>query len=381
MRFESLAIHGGRKCDGTIKGVNYPIHLSSTFVRSEFDKGEEFGYSRSNNPTRNNVEQLVAQLENAKYAYAMSSGMAASSLAFSLLKPGEKILTHNDVYGGTWSYITKVLKERNVEHEMVTDLDSYDFDSVSENTRMVFLETPSNPLLTVTDIKTVAERAHAKGLLVVVDNTFMTSYLQRPLELGADVVVYSATKYYAGHSDIIAGLVVTNDDELAAKLKFHQSTQGAILSPFDSFLLARGIRTLPVRMDRAQENVRKIIDVLKDHPGVDEIFWPELETHKGHEIHQKQAKGGGGLFSFLLNKNYDVKVFFEAVEIFGLAVSLGGVESLISHPGSMTHKGFLAEWLKNKGVNQELIRVAVGIEDAQDLIDDLLQAFEKAKKC
>ena len=381
MKYESLAIHGGRKTDDQKnEGVTYPIHMSSTFIRHEFGKREEFGYSRSNNPTRNNVEQLVAQLEGAKHAFAMSSGMAASSLVFSLLKPGEKLLIHNDIYGGTWNYVTKVLKERNVECEFVPELNTYDFGSADENVKMVFIETPSNPLLTVTDIKRVAEEAHKREIMVVVDNTFMTSYLQTPLQEDADIVVYSATKYYAGHSDIIAGLVVVDDDELAAKLKFHQSMYGAILSPMDSFLLARGIRTLPVRMDRAQENVRKIIEVLDKHEGVDGIYWPEIQSHPGYEIQKKQAKGGGALFSFLLNDNYDVKVFCESLQVFGLAVSLGGVESLLCHPGTMTHGEFLVNWMKENGVNQELIRVAVGIENAEDLIDDLLQALEKAKK-
>ncbi len=380
MKYESLVIHGGRHEDTDIKGVNYPIHLSSTFVQDSIGEYGEFVYSRSNNPTRNNAEQLIAQLEGAKYGLAMASGMAATALAFSLLKPGDKVLVNSNVYGGTWNYVSKVFAERQIAYEVVTDFNNYDFSKVTPDTRMVFLETPSNPLLYVTDIADVCSKAHEKGLLCVVDNTFMTSYLQKPLDLGADIVVYSATKYYAGHSDVIAGAVVLNDDKLYEDLKFHQKILGAILSPFDSFLLTRGIKTLPVRMDRSQENTKKITEYLEKHEAVNKVYYPGLESNEGYELQKKQANGSGACFSIEVNDAYDSVAFCNALEIFDLAVSLGGVESLICHPASMTHESYSKELQDEIGITNGLLRFAVGVEDADDLIEDIEQAFAKAKK-
>lgn len=380
MKYESLVIHGGRHEDTDIKGVNYPIHLSSTFVQDSIGEYGEFVYSRSNNPTRNNAEQLIAQLEGAKYGLAMASGMAATALAFSLLKPGDKVLVNSNVYGGTWNYVSKVFAERQIAYEVVTDFNSYDFSKITPDTRMVFLETPSNPLLYVTDIAAVCSKAHEKGLLCVVDNTFMTSYLQKPLDLGADIVVYSATKYYAGHSDVIAGAVVLNDDKLYEDLKFHQKILGAILSPFDSFLLTRGIKTLPVRMDRSQENTKKITEYLEKHEAVNKVYYPGLESNEGYELQKKQANGSGACFSIEVNDAYDSVAFCNALEIFDLAVSLGGVESLVCHPASMTHESYSKELQDEIGITNGLLRFAVGVEDADDLIEDIEQAFAKAKK-
>ena len=380
MKYESLVIHGGRHEDTDIKGVNYPIHLSSTFVQDSIGEYGEFVYSRSNNPTRNNAEQLIAQLEGAKYGLAMASGMAATALAFSLLKPGDKVLVNSNVYGGTWNYVSKVFAERQIAYEVVTDFNNYDFSKITPDTRMVFLETPSNPLLYVTDIAAVCGKAHEKGLLCVVDNTFMTSYLQKPLDLGADIVVYSATKYYAGHSDVIAGAVVVNDDKLYEDLKFHQKILGAILSPFDSFLLTRGIKTLPVRMDRSQENTKKITEYLEKHEAVNKVYYPGLESNEGYELQKKQANGSGACFSIEVNDAYDSVAFCNALEIFDLAVSLGGVESLVCHPASMTHESYSKELQDEIGITNGLLRFAVGVEDADDLIEDIEQAFAKAKK-
>ena len=368
MKYASLAIHGGRHEDTDIKGVNYPLYLSSTFVQDSIGDYGEFVYSRSNNPTRNNVEQLIAQLEDAKYGLAMASGMGATALAFSLLKPGDKVLVNSNVYGGTWTY------------EVVTDFNHYDFEKATSDTRMVFLETPSNPLLYVTDIEAVCKKAHEKGMLCVVDNTFMTSYLQKPLKLGADIVVYSATKYYAGHSDIIAGAVVVDDDDLYTSLKFHQKILGAILSPFDSFLLTRGIKTLPVRMDRSQENTQKIVEYLEKHEAVKKVYYPGLKSNEGYELQKKQATGSGACFSITLNDNFDSVAFCNALEIFDLAVSLGGVESLVCHPASMTHESYSKELQDEIGITDDLLRFAIGIEDVDDLIGDIAQAFEKARK-
>lgn len=381
MEYASLAIHGGRHEENAqIKGVNYPLYLSSTFVQDSIGEYGEFVYSRSNNPTRNNVEQLIAQLEDAKYALAMASGMAATALAFALLKPGDKVLINSNVYGGTWNYVSRVFEERQIAYEIVTDFNEYDFEKVTSDTKMVFVETPSNPLLDVTDIELVCKKAHEKGLLTVVDNTFMTSYLQKPIKLGADIVVYSATKYYAGHSDIIAGAVVVDDDVLYEQLKFHQKILGAILSPFDSFLLTRGIKTLAVRMDRSEENAQKLTEYLENHEAVDKVYYPGLASHEGHELQKKQASGNGATFSILLNKEYDSVKFCNALEIFDLAVSLGGVESLVCHPASMTHESYTQELQEEIGIKEELLRFAVGIEDVQDLIKDIEQAFEKSRR-
>lgn len=379
MKYESLAIHGGRKDDTAIQGVNYPIYLSSTFTQESLDCFGEFMYSRSNNPTRNNVEMLSAQLESAKHGLAMASGMAATALAFSLLKSGDKVLINNNVYGGTWNFVSHVFSERNIQYEVVTDLNNYDFNQVDKTVKAVFMETPSNPLLDVVDIKAVAARAKEKGLLVIVDNTFMTSYLQKPLTLGADIVVCSATKYYGGHSDIIAGLVMVNDDQLYERLKFHQKILGAILSPFDSFLLARGIRTLPVRMDRQMQNAQKIAEFFETSGVAKKVYYPGLPSHKGYEIQKRQAKGAGALLSVRLKPEYDCAVFCKELKLFDLAVSLGGVESLICHPASMTHESYSKELQEQIGICGDLLRLAVGIEDIDDLLADIKQALGKAK--
>jgi len=381
MKYSSLAVHGGRKeNNAAIRGVNYPIYLSSTFVQDAIGDYGEFVYSRSNNPTRNNVEQLVAQLDDASHGFAMASGMAATALVFSLLKPGDKVLINSNVYGGTWNYVSHVFEERKITFEVITDFNTYDFSKISPETKMVFLETPSNPLLYVTDIEKVCREAHKKGLLCVVDNTFMTSFLQKPLKLGADIVVYSATKYYAGHSDILAGAVVTNDDKLYDTLKFHQKILGGILSPFDSFLLARGIKTLPVRMERSQENAQKITEYLEENDAADKVYYPGLPSNAGYELQKKQAAGSGAVFSMVLNEAYDIVKFCSSLKIFDLAVSLGGVESLVCHPATMTHESYSKELQKEIGITGGLLRFAVGVEDVSDLIEDIDQALKNSER-
>lgn len=381
MKYASIAIHGGRREENTeIKGVNYPLYLSSTFVQDSIGDYGEFVYSRSNNPTRNNVEQLIAQLEGAEHALAMSSGMAATALAFALLKPGDKVLINSNVYGGTWNYVSKVFEERQISFEIVNDFNLYNFDEITPDTRMVFIETPSNPLLDVTDIGQVCSEARRKGLISVVDNTFMTSYLQKPLSLGADIVVYSATKYFAGHSDIIAGAVAVNDEKLYETLKFHQKVLGAILSPFDSFLLARGIKTLPVRMDRSQANAEVLAQYFERHEAVDKVYYPGLPSDKGYELQKKQAEGAGATFSILLKSTYDSVKFCNSLKIFDLAVSLGGVESLVCHPATMTHESYSRELQEEIGIEDNLLRFAVGVEDIEDLVHDVEQALGNFRK-
>ncbi|MBE6034414.1 MAG: PLP-dependent transferase [Clostridiales bacterium] len=379
MRYESIAIHGGRMDDREKKAVNYPIYLSSTFAQPSLDQFQEFVYSRGNNPTRSNVENLAAELEDAKYGLALASGMAATSLVFGLLKQGDKVLINNNVYGGTWRFVSNVFADHGIEYEIVNDFNNYNFDTADSNVKMVFIETPSNPLLEITDIRKVSAEAKRKEILTVVDNTFLTSYFQKPLNLGADIVVYSATKYYAGHSDILAGLVMVNNDELYAKLKFLQNTYGGILSPIDSFLLARGIKTLSLRLDRHQKNAWLVAQYFQQHPAVKNVYYPGLKSHKNHEIQRSQADGDGGVLSIRLNDGWDSKKFIEGLKIFDLAVSLGGVESLICHPASMTHESYALELQNKIGIDNKLLRLAVGLEHQEDILEDISNALKEAK--
>ncbi len=380
MGFNTVAVHGGLKDEGK-KGVNYPVYLSSTFVQPDTEHEGEYCYTRGNNPTRASVEKLAADVEGAKYALATASGMAATSLVFELLEKGDKVLINDNVYGGTWRFVSNLFEKRGLEFEVVNDFNEYDFSKADVNVKMVFVETPSNPLLEVTDIRRVADEAHKRNLLVVVDNTFMTAYLQKPLDLGADIVEYSATKYYAGHSDLLAGLVVLNDEEIYKRLKFISNTLGGILDPFDSFLLQRGIKTLGVRMDRHLENAQKVAEFLEGNDAVEEVFYPGLKNHKGFELQKSQAKGAGAVVSFKLNeKEYDLHSFVENLHLFDFAVSLGGVESLICRPSTMTHESYAKELQEKIGITPNLLRLSVGIEEAEDLIEDLKNAFVKSRK-
>jgi Cystathionine beta-lyases/cystathionine gamma-synthases len=381
MKYQTTAIHGGRPDDSGKGAVNYPLYLSSTFAQDDVENFKEFVYSRGANPTRASVEKLAADLEGARHGLAFATGMAATSNVFDLLNQGDKVLLNNNVYGGTWRFVSNLFEKRGITYEVVDSLNEYDFERISEDVKMIFVETPSNPLLEITDIRRITQEAKKRGILVAVDNTFMTSYFQRPLELGADIVVYSATKYYAGHSDILAGLVVLNDDELYAKLKFFQNTTGGVLSPFDSFLLARGIKTLGVRLDRHQYNAAKIAEYLESHEAAGKVFYPGLKSNKGYELQRKQASGDGGVLSFLfLEDGYDLQKFVNSLHLFGFTVSLGGVESLICKPATMTHESYAKELQEKIGIRQNLLRLAIGIEDAEDLLEDLDQALKKAKK-
>lgn len=380
MGFNTTAIHGGF-IDEEKKAVNFPIYLSSTFVQPDVEHEGEYCYSRGNNPTRASVEKLAADVEGAKHGIATASGMAATSLVFELVNKGEKVLINDNVYGGTWRFVSNLFEKRGVEYEVVNNFNDYDFENVDDNVRMVFIETPSNPLLEVTDIKKVAEAAHKKNILVVVDNTFMTAYLQKPLELGADIVEYSATKYYVGHSDMLAGLVVLNDDELFTRLKFINNTLGGILDPFASFLLQRGIKTLGIRLDRHLANAQKVAEYLEGNAAVNEVYYPGLKSHKGYELQKKQAKGAGAIISFKFNEDkYDLDKFVSKLKLFSFAVSLGGVESLICRPSTMTHESYSKELQEKIGITPNLIRLSVGIEDVEDLIKDLDDAFNYSKK-
>ena len=380
MGFNTKAIHGGL-IDEEKQAVNYPIYLSSTFTQPDVEHEGEYCYSRGNNPTRASVEKLAADIENAKHGIATASGMAATSLVLELLNKGEKLLINDNVYGGTWRFVSNLLEKRGVEYEIVDNFNEYDFNSADASVKMVFIETPSNPLLEITDIKRVVDEAHKKNILVVVDNTFMTAYLQKPLDFGADIVVYSATKYYAGHSDLLAGLVILNDDELYTRLKFINNTLGGILDPFDSFLLQRGIKTLGVRLDRHLSNAQKVAEYLDKIDATESVYYPGLENHPGYELQKKQAKGAGAVISFKLNeKDYSLDKFVSSLKLFSFAVSLGGVESLICRPSTMTHESYKKELQEKIGITPNLIRLSIGIEDVEDLIDDLDKAFKNAKK-
>ena len=363
MGFNTKAIHGGF-VDESKNAVNYPVYFSSTFIQPDTEHEGEYCYSRGNNPTRASVEKLVADIEGANFCLATASGMASTSIVFELLNKGDKVLLNDNVYGGTWRFVSNLLEKRGVSYEVVSNFNDYDFEKVEEDVKMVFVETPSNPLLEVTDIKKVSEAAHKKGILVVVDNTFMTSYLQKPLELGADIVEYSATKYYAGHSDILAGLIVLNNEELYTRMKFINNTLGGILSPFDSFLLQRGIKTLGIRLEKHQSNAKEIAEYLVDNLAVEKVFYPGLKDHNGYELQKQQANGFGAIISFLFNeKDYDLNEFVKNLKYFSFAVSLGGIESLICRPSTMTHESYSVKLQRKIGITPNLIRLSVGIED------------------
>lgn len=376
MKFESLVIHGGIDGDKGTGAVNVPIYQTSTYKQEALGVNKGYEYSRTGNPTREALEKLISELEKGYAGFAFASGMAAITAVIMLFKSGDKILISNNVYGGTFRVLDKVFNNFNIKYEMVdmTDIKNVE-KAIKEDIKAIFIESPTNPLMDVTDIKTVSKLAKKNGILTVVDNTFMTPYLQKPIVLGADIVLHSATKYLGGHSDLVAGLVVVNNEELAEKVHFIQNSTGGILQPFDSFLLIRGIKTLPVRMDRHIQNAKKIAEFLRNREEVDRVYYPGLEDHPGHDIQINQANGAGAVLSFVINKKYDYKKFLENLELITLGESLGGVESLACHPASMTHAALPYELRQKLGIVDNLIRLSVGIENVDDLIDDLKNAF------
>jgi cystathionine gamma-synthase len=373
--FETLAIHAGQAPDPATGAVVTPISLSTTFAQSEVGVHQGYEYSRSGNPTRTAVEQQIAALERARHGLAFASGLAAEDNILRLLHPGQRVLLGNDAYGGTFRLIAKVWTPLGLSW---TAVDLADLDAVAaawpDDTGMVWLETPTNPLLTCFDIEAIAELAHDRGALVVVDNTFATPYLQQPITLGADVVVHSATKYLGGHSDVVGGFVAVDDDDLAERLRFTQNAAGAVPSPFDAYLVLRGVKTLGVRMDRHCENARAIVDLLTGHDAVERVLYPQLPDHPGHAAAAKQMRDYGGMVSFTLRGGEAAaRQVAAATELFTLAESLGAVESLIEHPGAMTHASAAGSPLE---VPDNLVRLSVGIESAADLVADLAQALE-----
>ncbi len=373
-------IHGGISIDERTGAVNVPIYQTSTYKQDGLGKMRGYEYSRTGNPTREALEALIAELEGGEAGFAFASGMAAAAAVLSLFKSGDRVLISANVYGGTFRILDKIFSNFGITYKIsdTENTDSFEKD-ITPDVKAVLIESPANPLMTVTDIKAVAEIAHRRGLLVIVDNTFMTPYLQKPIPLGADIVIHSATKYLGGHSDLVAGLAVVNSKELAEKLAFIQNSTGGVLAPFDSFLLIRGIKTLGVRMDRHVFNAEKAAEFLSNHKGVAKVCYPGLEDDKGYAVNKKQAKNGGVMLSFELKENYDIGVFFESVELIMLAESLGGAESLVCHPSSMTHASIPEDIRKKVGITDGLIRLSVGIEDIDDILADLSNAIEKSE--
>ncbi|MBR6717326.1 MAG: PLP-dependent transferase [Oscillospiraceae bacterium] len=377
---ETALIHGGISTDARTGAVNIPIYQTSTYQQDGLGKMRGYEYSRTGNPTREALEALIAELEGGYAGFAFGSGMAAITAVLSLLHSGDRVLISSNVYGGTFRVLDKVFNHFGIVYTIADTAHPDVFASqITPDVRAVMLESPANPLMTVTDIRAIAEISHAHGLLVIVDNTFMTPYLQKPLALGADIVVHSATKYLGGHSDVVAGLAVVSTKELAEQIAFIQNSTGGVLGPFDSFLLIRGIKTLAVRMDRHVENAQKAAEYLKNHAAVKTVYYPGLPDSPDYAVNQKQAKNGGVMISFELHEDYDIRIFFEALKLVMLAESLGGVESLVCHPATMTHASIPAEIRKQVGITDGLIRLSVGIENIADILADLEQAIAQAK--
>ena len=373
---DTALIHGGISIDERTGAVNIPIYQTSTFKQDGLGKMRGYEYSRTGNPTREALEALIAELEGGYAGFAFASGLAAETAVLSLLHTGDRVLISSNVYGGTFRLLDKVFDHFGINYTISDTENPEAFEKdITDDVKAVLIESPANPLMTVTDIRAVAEIAHKHGLLVIVDNTFMTPYLQRPIGLGADIVIHSATKYLGGHSDVVAGLAVVKTKELAERLAFLQNSTGGVLPPFDSFLLIRGIKTLAVRLDRHVSNAETAARVLAGHPAVKSVHYPGLESEKGYEVNSRQAKNGGVMISFELKDNYDINVFFESLKLITLAESLGGVESLVCHPSSMTHASIPEEIRRKVGITDGLIRLSIGIEDINDILDDLEQAI------
>ena len=378
MKFNTKTIHGGQSLDTSYNAVMPPIYQTSTYAQSSPGNHKGYEYSRTHNPTRTALERSFASIENANYGLAFASGLAAIDAIIKLLKPGDEVISTNDLYGGTYRLFTKIFSTYGIKFHFVGMHDVISIEKlVNQNTRLIWAETPTNPMLNIIDIAALSTIAKKHNILLAVDNTFATPYLQRPIDLGADIVMHSATKYLGGHSDVVLGAIMLNDKELVDKLHFIQNASGAICGPQDSFLVLRGIKTLHVRMQRHCENTKKIAEFLNSNARVDHVYWPGFDFHKNHDIANKQMDDYGGMLSFKVksNNNRDVFRILERLKIFTLAESLGGVESLSCHPASMTHASIPREEREKSGLLDSLIRLSVGIEDSDDLIQDLKQAI------
>lgn len=383
MKFSTKAIHCGEEPnlkEGGCGDVVTPIHLASTFARKEVEKPTGgYEYSRTGNPTRNALEKRLAMLENAKYGLAFASGLAAeTTVALALLKKGDHVVAFEDLYGGTRRLFDRTLANFGLEFTYVdaTSPDNVQ-GAIKKNTKMVWLETPTNPLLKLCDISAISKIAKEHGAISVVDSTFACPYLQNPLDLGADIVVHSTTKYLGGHSDVVGGAILLSNDELYGRLRFSQNAIGAIPSPFDCFLVLRGTKTLALRMERHNQNAMRIAEYLAAHPQVKKVNYPGLRTHPQHELAKKQMSGFGGMLSFYLKESVGISAFLRKLQVIALAESLGGVESLVNQPAAMTHASIGEEERQRIGITDNLLRMSVGIEDVEDLIADLEQALQR----
>jgi cystathionine gamma-lyase/cystathionine beta-lyase/cystathionine gamma-lyase/homocysteine desulfhydrase len=376
MGFATTAIHAGQEPDPTTGAVTVPIYQTSTYAQEGLGKHKGFEYARTHNPTRLALERNIAALEGARFGYAFASGMAAIDAVLKLIKAGEHVIVSDNTYGGTFRLFTRILANYNIEFDFVDTSDVNNVEAaLKPNTKMVFLETPTNPVMIVTDLQAVSDLAHKAGARVVCDNTFMSPYLQRPLDFGCDIVVHSTTKYLNGHSDGIGGIAVLNDEKDAEWLAFVQNGAGAILSPFDSWLILRGTKTLALRMEQHDRSGRAVAAFLEEHPKVQKIYYPGSLSHKQHDLAKRQQKGFGGMVAFDVGSLEAARTVLESVKLCTLAESLGGVETLISHPATMTHASVLPETRARIGITDGLVRISVGIEDTDDIIADLDQAL------
>ena len=376
MGFSTTAIHAGNEPDSATGAVSVPIYQTSTYAQEGLGKHKGFEYARTQNPTRSALEKNIAALEGAKYGFAFASGMSATDAVLKLVKAGDHVIVGDNTYGGTFRLFNKILANYGIEFSYVDTADATNVEkALKPNTKMVFVETPTNPIMTVTDLQAVSNVSHAHGARVVCDNTFMSSYLQRPIEFGVDIVVHSTTKYLNGHSDSIGGFVALNNEEDAEWIGFVQNGIGAILSPFDSFLVLRGTKTLAVRMEAHDKNGRAVANFLAEHPKVEKVYYPGLASHPQHELAKRQQKGFGGMVSFETGSLDAAKKVLESVQLCTLAESLGGVETLISHPATMTHASIPIEKRDQLGITDGLVRISVGIEDIEDILEDLDQAL------
>ena len=377
MEFETKAIHVGQEADKTTGATITPIYQTSTFTQDALGKHKGFEYSRTGNPTRHALETALAALENGKYGLCFASGIAATTTVLCLLKAGDEILAGDDLYGGTIRLFNRVFSNFNIKTNYVDGSDPKNFESaITSNTKLIWLETPTNPMLRLCDIAAISKISKTKKILLCVDNTFASPYFQKPLDLGADIVVHSTTKYLGGHSDVVGGAAILNDKEIYEKVKFFQNAIGGTSGPFDSWLVLRGIKTLAVRMKKHEENAMKIAEFLENHQKVKKVNYPGLKSHSQHELAKKQMSGFGGMISFEVNGDREAtKKIIESTKLFSLAESLGGVESLINHPFTMTHVGVPPEHKARLGITESLIRLSVGIENTNDLIEDLKEAL------
>jgi cystathionine gamma-lyase len=379
MKFGTKALHAAIEPDESTGAIMTPIYQTSTYVQDGIGNHKGYEYSRTGNPTRNTLEANIAALENGKYGACFGSGLAAIDCVIKMLNPGDEVISTNDLYGGTYRIFKTIFEKYGIKFHFVDMLDIQNISNeINDNTKLIWIETPTNPMMNIIDIKAVVALAKPNRIKVAVDNTFATPYLQTPLDLGADIVMHSVTKYLGGHSDVVMGALVVSDDDLAEEMYRIQNSSGAVTAPMDSFLVLRGIKTLHVRMQRHSENGAEIAQYLLNHPKVDQVYWPGLESHPNHEIAKSQMRNFGGMVSFTLvgNQLEDAKELVSNTQLFSLAESLGGVESLIGHPATMTHASIPKEEREKSGVVDSLIRLSVGIEDVEDLINDLSEAMK-----